>query len=55
MRDLSYKGVMGRKNEIMKFSVSNEKVQKIIDFDLKREDILEDLTNYIKSERIRLK
>lgn len=39
-----------RKNEIMKFSVSSEKLKKIIDFQLKREDILNDLTNYVESE-----
>ncbi|GAI02424.1 unnamed protein product, partial [marine sediment metagenome] len=44
-----------RKNEIMNFAVSNEKLKRIIDFQLKREDILNDLSNHVKSEIRRLK
>lgn len=39
-----------RKNEIMGFSVSNRKLKGIINFQLKRKDILDDLTNYVRYE-----
>jgi nucleoside-diphosphate-sugar epimerase len=47
---ISFGKLAYRKNEIMNISVSNKKLKGIINFQLKREDILDDLTNYVRYE-----
>lgn len=48
--EISFGKLPYRKNEIMDFSVSNKKLKGIINFQLKRKDILDDLTNYVRYE-----